>query len=257
MSALGGASLRASQPSGELTAASPGADHSKSPPAGASARGVLAGVLAGGAGGLEGVEEARFVLAGRTRSADLELLGAEAGLGREGRAVRRRAGRQHALALGTLGSGSSKPKPSSTGTEGSLGCAISTVVSSRGGSLALARRGDLLVEEVVGRVGGVGDGLRGRGGRRDPRRPQRADRGAAAAGALGAGRGLAGGGLGTREQAVHGVDEGLRLEGLGDVAVGADARGALLVEGLEGAREQQHRECARGTGSALIAWQTS
>ena len=44
-----------------------------------------------------------------------------------------------------------------------------------------------------------------------------------------------------REQALHALDQRLRLEGLRDVARGAGARGALVVEGLEGAGQQQHR----------------
>ena len=42
-------------------------------------------------------------------------------------------------------------------------------------------------------------------------------------------------GNGLRETGVHLIDQGLRLEGLGDVAVGAGSSSALLVEGLEGA----------------------
>ena len=48
------------------------------------------------------------------------------------------------------------------------------------------------------------------------------------------------------EERVHLVDQRLRLEGLRDVAVGAGARGALLVERLEGAGQEQHRNVSRG-----------
>jgi hypothetical protein len=41
------------------------------------------------------------------------------------------------------------------------------------------------------------------------------------------------------EQLLHLVDEGLALEGLGDVAVRVNCTGARFVEGLERAREEQ------------------
>ena len=84
------------------------------------------------------------------------------------------------------------------------------------------------------------------------------DRGRAAAGAAGpprpAARGRRSGerrrGSGPRrraalllalgEQPLHLLDQQLRLEGLGDVTGGAGAGGARLVEGFEGARQEQH-----------------
>jgi hypothetical protein len=73
------------------------------------------------------------------------------------------------------------------------------------------------------------------------------------------------GGLRTRrartvEQSAHALDQGLRLEGLGDVPVGAALGGALSVVGLERPGEEQHRnlrEVAVGAdrGAELVAGQ--
>ena len=56
--------------------------------------------------------------------------------------------------------------------------------------------------------------------------------------------------FGVREQLVHAIHQRLGFEGLGDVAVGADAPRAVLVEPLEGARQQQHGNVSEfGIGS--------
>jgi hypothetical protein len=46
----------------------------------------------------------------------------------------------------------------------------------------------------------------------------------------------------TSQELFHLVDEGLALERLRDVAIGADRAGARLVEGLERAGEEQYRD---------------
>jgi hypothetical protein len=46
----------------------------------------------------------------------------------------------------------------------------------------------------------------------------------------------------TSQELFHLVDEGLALERLRDVTIGADRAGARLVEGLECASEEQHRD---------------
>src|SRR5262249_30885749 len=137
-------------------------------------------------------------------------------------------------------------------------------------------RGEELVEVLLEEVEALRDGLGrrdhglGRGRRRrDDGLGRRAHRAPAARGGRplrgarrgggarrrrrGRGRGRAAA-RGEREEALHLVDERLRLEGLRDVAGGAAARRALLVERLEGAGQQQHRDVAQGgIGLDLLA----
>ncbi len=99
-------------------------------------------------------------------------------------------------------------------------------------------------------------GIPGPGGRGPGGGTPREDAAAAGAGAAAARRRhLRGGGGGhgvglLPHQRLHLVEQHLALEGLGDVVVGPGGAGAGLVEGLEGAGQQQHGDALRG-GIAL------